>query len=335
MNRYFLHNLNTHVPCRHSSVRDNLKESKEKRIPADTSYPGSGLFCDVTVADKFHKLQKVNNMQNRSLLSLTTYCAQIQFRLRQIEEAPWTKKGEFIKYHENFSSRGIPKLTSKATKDVVRSPSIFEEGGLEDRILLRKEEKNNLIIQRGGQVKVLNKSTDSKTDGRFQQHSKEKVTNSLVDDMDKSNFNTSKSSVLNDIKQVTEKLKMEEIFVTQLNQQISDFERYIVLLKENPAFGNCSCKCFDQNNTKFSNISKRNQFHTSCSQNVMKGRKNQIYRWLSFSVLTQSGFDMHISATKVNHWGNLRANLEITVLDIVETSRNVSKNSMDVYRFCS
>jgi hypothetical protein len=153
--------------------------------------------------------------------------------------------------------------------------------------------------------------------------------------MDKSNFNTSKSSVLNDVKQVTEKLKMKAIFVTQLKEQISDFERYIVLLKENPAFGNGSCKCFDQNNTKFSNISKINQIHTSCSQNVKKGRKNRIYRKLSLPLLTQSGFDMHISATKVNHWCNLRANLEITVLDIVETSRKVSKNSMDAYRFCS
>jgi hypothetical protein len=126
---------------------DNLKESKQKRILADTLYPGSGLFCDVTVADKFHKLQKVNDMLNRSLLSLTTYCAQIQFHLRQIEEAPWTKKGEFIKDLENFSSRGIPELTSKATKDVVRSPSIFEERGWKDRILPRKEEKDNLITK--------------------------------------------------------------------------------------------------------------------------------------------------------------------------------------------
>jgi hypothetical protein len=313
---------------------DNLQQCKEKRIPAGTSYPGSGMCCDATVPEKFHELQKENEMLNRSLLSLTTYCAQIQFRLRQIAEAPWTKKEKFIKDLEEFSSRGIPELRSKATNNFLRSSSIFEQGGLKDRILIQREETGDLIIQTGGQFKALNKYTDSTTDGRFQQHSKEKAINGVVNDTDKLNFYTSKSSVPNDINQVTEKLKMEDIFVTQLKQQISDFERHIKLLKENLAFGNGSCEYFDNNNLEVLNMSKRNQIHTSFSTNVTKGKKKEISRWLCLPVLTQSGFDTHISATKINHWGNLRANLEITVLKIVEISRNVSKNSNDVYRFC-
>lgn len=45
------------------------------------------------------------------------------------------------------------------------------------------------------QFEALHKYKDSKADGRFQQNSKTKVITSLIDDMDKLNFYSCKSSV--------------------------------------------------------------------------------------------------------------------------------------------
>jgi hypothetical protein len=53
------------------------------------------------------------------------YCVQIQLSLRQSAKALWAKRQESIRDLEEFSSRGIPELTSTAIKDIIGSTSIF------------------------------------------------------------------------------------------------------------------------------------------------------------------------------------------------------------------
>jgi hypothetical protein len=68
-----LSQLSRYVACMNSSVMAKLKEPKRKRISAGTSYPGSGMCRDATVAESFHELRKEMEMLTLSLLSLTTY----------------------------------------------------------------------------------------------------------------------------------------------------------------------------------------------------------------------------------------------------------------------
>jgi uncharacterized NAD-dependent epimerase/dehydratase family protein len=62
--------------------------------------------------------------------------------------------------------------------------------------------------------------------------------------------------------------------LTQLKQQISDFERYVVFLKENGTFGKDFCKCFSNNKSKFLNTSKRNQNAHKFNKNAGEDKTN-------------------------------------------------------------
>lgn len=109
--------LSRYVAFRNSSVVAKLLEPKRKRISAGTSYPGSGMCRDAMVAERFHELLKEKEMLKLSLLSLTTY----KISPQTDRGSPLDKKEEFIKSFKSIFFGGIPELTSKATKDVVRT----------------------------------------------------------------------------------------------------------------------------------------------------------------------------------------------------------------------
>ncbi|CAB0031055.1 unnamed protein product [Trichogramma brassicae] len=57
-------------------------------------------------------LEEEQEMLNSSLISLTTHFAQVQFRLKQICDAPTDEKEELLKELEEFAFRGIPDIQS-------------------------------------------------------------------------------------------------------------------------------------------------------------------------------------------------------------------------------
>lgn len=58
--------------------------------------------------ERLKLLEEEQEMLNSSLIALTTHFAQVQFRLRQIVDAPTNEKETLLKELEEFAFRGIP-----------------------------------------------------------------------------------------------------------------------------------------------------------------------------------------------------------------------------------
>lgn len=54
---------------------------------------------------------------NSSLIALTTHFAQVQFRLKQIVDAPAEDKQNLLRDLEEFAFRGIPEVPDISTKE--------------------------------------------------------------------------------------------------------------------------------------------------------------------------------------------------------------------------
>lgn len=75
----------------------------------DESNPGSMLDMRyLGENEKLRHLEEEQEQLNASLLALTTHFAQVQFRLKQIVDAPLDEKEILLKDLEEFAFRGIP-----------------------------------------------------------------------------------------------------------------------------------------------------------------------------------------------------------------------------------
>lgn len=84
---------------------------------------------------------------NSSLFALTTHFAQVQFRLRQVVEAPSEDKEDLLKSLEEFAFRGIP--------DVGLARERMDEASLAEAIRLRRAQQQELIEKLKSQLREL------------------------------------------------------------------------------------------------------------------------------------------------------------------------------------
>lgn len=258
---------------------ENSDESSESRPSGERWAPvgandGDNEFADeykytnvdnlVYDMERVKLLEEEQEMLNSSLIALTTHFAQVQFRLRQIVDAPTSEKETLLKELEEFAFRGIPDvpnsllLESRSITPI--SPiscdvtGIITDAEVESKMALQRTKQRELISQLKSQLEDLEKYAYETGDADLPQsvilerqniiisHLKEKL-NFNVDDLCKLPADDLRWQVDYAISQIVSPLKMKEQLVSQLKTQIADLERFINYLQGEVSTETLACTC--------------------------------------------------------------------------------------------
>ncbi|XP_071649280.1 RUN domain-containing protein 1 [Temnothorax longispinosus] len=209
-------------------------------------------------------LEEEQEMLNSSLIALTTHFAQVQFRLRQIVDAPASEKETLLKELEEFAFRGIPDVPNSLLLEsgsvTPISPVSYDVTGVitdaevESKMALQRTKQRELISQLKSQLEDLEKYAYETGDADLPQsvilerqniiisHLKEKL-NFDVDDLCKLPADDLRWQVDYAISQIVSPLKMKEQLVSQLKTQIADLERFINYLQGEVSTESLACTC--------------------------------------------------------------------------------------------
>lgn len=211
-------------------------------------------------------LEEEQEMLNSSLIALTTHFAQVQFRLRQIVDAPTTEKEALLKELEEFAFRGIPdvpnNLLLENRSNTPMTPvscdqsvnSVITDAEVESKMALQRTKQRELISQLKSQLEDLEKYAYETGDADLPQsvilerqniiisHLKEKL-NFEIDDLCKLPVDDLRWQVDYAISQIVSPLKMKEQLVSQLKTQITDLERFINYLQGEVSTETLACTC--------------------------------------------------------------------------------------------
>lgn len=216
--------------------------------------------------ERVKMLEEEQEMLNSSLIALTTHFAQVQFRLRQIVDAPASEKETLLKELEEFAFRGIPdvpnslllesrSITPISPKSCDRSMiGVITDTEIESKMALQRTKQRELISQLKSQLEDLEKYAYETGDADLPQsvilerqniiisHLKEKL-NFDVDDLCKLPADDLRWQVDYAISQIVSPLKMKEQLVCQLKTQIADLERFINYLQGEVSTETLACTC--------------------------------------------------------------------------------------------
>ncbi|XP_011062303.1 PREDICTED: RUN domain-containing protein 1 isoform X1 [Acromyrmex echinatior] len=216
--------------------------------------------------ERVKMLEEEQEMLNSSLIALTTHFAQVQFRLRQIVDAPASEKETLLKELEEFAFRGIPDVPNNLLLDsrsvTPISPiscgrsvtGVITDAEVESKMALQRTKQRELISQLKSQLEDLEKYAYETGDADLPQsvilerqniiisHLKEKL-NFDVDDLCKLPADDLRWQVDYAISQIVSPLKMKEQLVSQLKTQIADLERFINYLQGEVSTETLACTC--------------------------------------------------------------------------------------------
>nr|XP_012222670.1 PREDICTED: RUN domain-containing protein 1 [Linepithema humile] len=270
------------VLCESDEI-ENSDESSESRPSGERWAPVGANDGDNEFADEYKYvnanvdnlaydmervkvLEEEQEMLNSSLIALTTHFAQVQFRLRQIVDAPATEKETLLKELEEFAFRGIPDvpnsllLESRSVTPI--SPvscdrsmtGVITDAEIESKMAMQRTKQRELISQLKSQLEDLEKYAYETGDADLPQsvilerqniiisHLKEKL-NFNVDDLCKLPADDLRWQVDYAISQIVSPLKMKEQLVCQLKTQIADLERFINYLQGEVSTETLACTC--------------------------------------------------------------------------------------------
>lgn len=335
------------------------KPAGERWAPLGANDLDDETACDVqhsnrgvTEAERLRDLEEQQDMLNSSLIALTTHFAQVQFRLRQIVDAPPNEKENLLKDLEAFAFRGIPELRDGKIKGLM-TPSLNPDGeDLKEKMLAQRAKQKELISQLKNQLEDLEKYAYETGEAGLPQsvvmerqrviidQLKGKI-NLNVDDMDKLTVDDLRSQVDYAVSQLVNPLKMKEHLVIQLKTQISDLERFIEFLQgegtseKNIKSKECTCNCpvhGELSSLTRRKLRNRNEDEIRAETiNMMKKAAAllQIFDVAQFGCGNEHFKKNALKKTmKANHWGDLRAKLELAVEYVIELASN-PKNTLD------
>ncbi|XP_046683276.1 RUN domain-containing protein 1 [Homalodisca vitripennis] len=309
----------------------------------------SALNSDLTQADKLRFMEEQQEKLNSNLIALSTHFAQVQLRLKQIVDAPPSEKEVLLKNLEEFAFSGIPEVSSDISGSLLLSNNVEDH---EEKIKLQREKQKELITTLKSQLEELEKYAYETGEAGLPQSlvlERQKLIldqlkgklNLNIDHMDQLTIDDLKSHVDNAIGQLINPMKMKEQLVNQLKTQISDLERFIEFLQggSGTGYGNsnlCTCQCplHERSHVKtaknFTAYSGRRQepsnrqnveMHTK-TLNIMKRAATllQIFARHQLGCDDHDGFSRNSlkKTMKYNHYGDLRAQLELAVADVIE-----------------
>ncbi|XP_043686523.1 RUN domain-containing protein 1 isoform X1 [Vespula pensylvanica] len=298
-------------------------------------------------------LEEEQEMLNSSLIALTTHFAQVQFRLRQIVDAPTNEKESLLKELEEFAFRGIPdvpnNLLFESRSITPISPTSCKENQIgsmvsdidvESKMALQRTKQRELISQLKSQLEDLEKYAYEMGDADLPQsvvlerqsiiinHLKEKL-NFNVDDLCKLPVDDLRWQVDYAISQIVSPLKMKEQLVSQLKTQIADLERFINYLQGEVSTETLACTCACPVHTngsaafnhtkKFGKKAIDNESKTKTLNTVKK-----VVALLHMFIISQLGCGServrrNLNKNSIYNWRDLRTRLDIAVEHVLST----------------
>ncbi|XP_074115481.1 RUN domain-containing protein 1 isoform X2 [Cotesia typhae] len=371
-------NLELFPEEQHCTNENEVYDTDENERPSGERWAPVGANDDVDdefnseykYTDNLEKLKILEEEQdvlNSSLISLTTHFAQVQFRLRQIVDAPSDQKENLLKELEEFAFRGIPDVSSillcKSEANTALEPSTDSslhisndectDIELESKIAQRKLKQKELIEQLKTQLEDLERYA-YETDGQdlpqsvilerqnlLINHLKEKL-NFEVDDLCKLSVDDLRWQVDHAINEIVNPLKMKEQLVNQLKTQVSDLERFIHYLQgevSTEAYA-CTCTCsVHANSAKLSAKKSRKPFpqehtndgnHTKTLNTVRK-----VITLLHLYLMSQLGCGRDRVRRNIDKnsdipvWRDMRARLDTAIEDVLQNVAAMERHFED------
>ncbi|KAJ8299555.1 hypothetical protein KUTeg_023615 [Tegillarca granosa] len=286
------------------------------------------------------QLEEEQEQLNSSLLALTTHFAQVQFRLKQIVSADQDDKEKLLKELEEFAFKGIPDSDKEH----------------EVKITQQREKQRQLIDQLKSQLEDLEtyayETGDVKELPTNQMMEKQKV---IIDQL-RHNTEELRHVVDHAVGQIVNPAKVKEKLVDQLKTQITDLERFIDFLQGEATspgpLGKERCLCPMHHGKYFPDdgsgktteccIPHKGDHKPSITDKSKK--KRDIHEMSEFMKKTVAILQMFLisqfgcgsrefkrnllkKTTKGNHWGDLRAKLEVAIDKVLELGKEEQEKS--------
>lgn len=320
---------------------------------------------------RIKNLEDEQEILSNSLQALTSHFAQVQFRLRQIVEAPPDERDQLLESLEELANRGIPEVTKL---DPIEHEQLTE-------ILVRQQERQfEIIDQLKKQLSNVEKLAYDSGAPILPQSvllEKQKV---IIEELKKKlNLNVSdeefpqlsideiRSQIDNAFGNLVQPLKMKETLVDQLKTQVVDLERFVAHLqcetpntagmtggdRESPVevpFSTYNSKTAKKSKAPASQLSQPSEPSASArhginypndsynNQNLTAKVSTLIDRAtavLNIFAETQLGCNSNPfqkntlkKTAKYNHWGDLRAQLEVDVQEIISLLISIESPSV-------
>lgn len=327
-------------------------------------------------SSQIKQLESEQEILSTSLQALTSHFAQVQFRLRQIVDAPSDKRDELLENLEQFAFRGIPevmKLDPREHEDLYKIMERQQSRQFEliERLKRQLSDAEKFAYESGADI--LPQSMIVEKQKAIIDELKNGLKLNVDDDvLPKLTAIELRAQVDNAVGEFVQPLKMKETLVGQLKTQIVDLERFVALLQSeqemtpeiraaiknsrNPEIG------FQTYNTKMARSRKQSQSDagksTKSNATVTAGPSksdeqpnkpatsdyNLSGKMSSLLVKASTILDMFALAqftgcssqrgrqrnilkktAKGNHWGDLRAKLEVDVQEIILLASSIDK----------
>ncbi|XP_076670950.1 RUN domain-containing protein 1 isoform X2 [Andrena cerasifolii] len=314
--------------------------------------------------ERLKVLEEEQEMLNSSLIALTTHFAQVQFRLRQIVDAPTNEKEALLKELEEFAFRGIPDVSNNMSFDsrsiTPTSPmsckqsisGVINDVDVESKMALQRTKQKELICQLKCQLEDLEKYAYETGDADLPQsmmlerqniiisHLKEKL-NFNVDDLCKLPVDDLRWQVDYAISQIVSPLKMKEQLVSQLKTQIADLERFINYLQGEVSLDTLACTCACPVHTSGSGSStsyakrsfKRKPIEEESKTKTLNTVK-KVVALLHMFLVSQLGCGServrrNFKKNSAHNWRDVRTRLDIAVEHVIETIAETERHPDD------
>ncbi|KAL3842229.1 hypothetical protein ACJMK2_020268 [Sinanodonta woodiana] len=301
--------------------------------------------------EQLTQLEEEQEQLNNSLLALTTHFAQVQFRLKQIVSAEPDEKESLLKDLEEFAFKGIPDVRGSKVQDAQLLEEMSDKEH-ELKISQQREKQQELIKQLKAQLEDLETYAYETGDSNLPTSRKIEKQSVIIDelknrlDLKLDNFDRLSAEELRQvvdhaIGQIVNPAKLKEKLVEQLTTQITDLERFIQFLQGEASspgpLGKERCLCpvhktsvaSDSGHKHDSQLSHSHKSQPTSQKGMEQADKmkeshaNMIKKTLAMLqmfVITQLGcgsseFRKNLlkKTTVGNHWGDLRARLEIAI----------------------
>ncbi|KAF5293819.1 hypothetical protein FQA39_LY03304 [Lamprigera yunnana] len=278
-------------------------------------------ISEYSFEEKEH-LEDEQEMLNSAVIALTTHFAQVQFRLRQIVDAPKSDKQDLLKALEEFAFRGIPNIG--LIKEMV------EEAGLAETVRLKRVEQRRLIEQLKSELTEFERHAYETEEAYALQdvviERQRLILNELKTrlnlELDEQKYyyltqTDAKQQVDVELRQFLIPLRIKEDFISQLKIQLADLERFVSYLK---AYKKKSTKCLCSTPKPYRPIMEVIE-HTAGLL--------QMFVVLKLGCASYKFKRADFKMTKYNHWGDLRAKMELAIARVAQLVKlsKVNKSS--------
>lgn len=270
-------------------------------------------------SEQIKELEEEQELLNSSLFALTTHFAQVQFRLKQVVNAPSDAKEDLLKSLEEFAFRGIPNVGLVKER--------MDEASLAEAVRLRRSEQRELIKRLKSQLRELEEYAFENGEGGVPQdvllERQRVILNELKSrmnlELDEQNYYQMthadvKQQINLALDQLVSPLRVKEHLVAQLTTYVADLERFINYLQADNIKKNnkCSCGC------AYHSIKQPYKSETTLGLIQKTATILQMFAVLQLGCGGDHFKKNDLKNTTINHYGDLRAKLEMAIVHVKE-----------------